>query len=371
MSALITGATGFLGRETVAALLERDPDLRLLCLIRAKDEIAFERRLARLRSGLPEGVRAHLSGVRGDIERPRLGLPDAAYGALCEQVERVVHIAATTNFDHSLEKARRINVGGTEQALLLCRALRARGRSGRLDYVGTAYVAGDRQGLVREEDLDAGQRFRNTYEQSKFEAEILCRRAAAELPVAIYRPSIIVGDSRTGTTRSYKTIYWPMKVLVRFYGLSRPLLPRLVRLPVCPDCPLDIVPVDFVADAVARLFGSAAAAGRCYHLAAGPDAQTIETLVNLACDHFGVAHLRYLDPEGPVRHVGQAARPLLSMLAPRLVKNAGLMLAYAKRNPLFDVTEARRAGLRSPLIDEYFPRLINYAYGNDFGRQGG
>ncbi|MCS6913932.1 MAG: SDR family oxidoreductase [Myxococcales bacterium] len=367
-TALITGATGFLGQEVVRCLLERDRNLQLLCLIRSRDGASLEQRRQKLMRSLPAEAANRVHAIGGDIECPRLGLDDHAYASLLERVDRVVHVAATTRFDHSLPEARRINVGGTMHALELARQLRKAGRLGRLDYVGTAYVAGDRTDLVLEQELDVGQGFRNTYEQSKFEAEKLCRAAQQELPVCILRPSIIVGDSRTGRTTSYKTLYWPMRLLIGFYGLWRPVLPRLVRLPVRPDCVLDVVPVDWVAEAVARLFEDPGAVGRCYHLAAGPDAATIECLVNLACDHFGVARLRYLDPEGPARYLGQAIRPVLEQVAPQLTHNILLMMAYTRRNPRFDVRNARDAGLTPPPVQQYFTRLINFAYSHDFGR---
>lgn len=366
---LITGATGFLGHDVVRSLLHKDPEVRLHCLIRARSDEDLARRRRSVVDGLPAAEAERVEAVRGDIEQPDLGLSPPTYGALAERLDRVVHVAATTNFDHPLEEARRINVGGTEQALRLCRLLRKKGRLGRLDYVGTAYVAGDRTDVAREDELARGQGFRNTYEQSKFEAETLVRQAMAELPIAIHRPSIIVGDSRTGKTKSYKTIYWPMKVLVRFYGMWRGVLPRLIRLPVRPDCPLDIVPVNYVADAIGRLFLQEEAVSRCFHLCAGPATRTAEDLVNLACDHFGVARLRYLDPEsGTARRLGQALTPVLGRTSPRLLKNAQLMLAYATRNPRFDDTQARAAGLVAPPIERYFPLLLNFAYGTDFGR---
>ncbi len=370
MTAFITGATGFLGREVVRSLFQADQDARLVALIRAKDEADLARRRERLVQDLPEHQRERLQALRGDIERPRLGLSEYEHAALVERVDRVLHVAATTNFDHSLEEARRINVGGTESSIKLCQAVRKRGASGRLDYVGTAYVAGDRTDLCMEEELSRGQGFRNTYEQSKFEAETLCRRAREELPVAIHRPSIIVGDSRTGQTTSYKTIYWPMKVLVRFYGMSRAFLPRLVRLPVNPACVLDIVPVNFVAESVTKLYLSPKSVGQCFHLAAGDRAATIGELVAMACDHFGVARLGFIDPEGPLRHVNRAAGPVLSRAAPRLYKNGALMAAYTRRNPRFDTTAAIAAGLSPPTVEEYFPKLLSFAYGTDFGRVG-
>jgi len=367
---LITGATGFLGREVARHLLAAEPELRLIALVRARDEAQLARRRARIVDGLPDEQAGRFEVVRGDLVHPLLGLDSRGYHELVARVDRVVHVAATVAFTHTLDQARRINVGGTEQVLALCRAVRDRGGSGRLDYVGTAYVAGDRQGRATEDELEVGQRFRNTYEQSKCEAERHCRDAMAELPVAIHRPSIIVGDSRTGQTSSYKTIYWPMKLIVRFYGLSRPVLPRIVRLPVAPDCRLDIVPVDWVAAAVVQLFQREDAAGHAFHLAAGDEAATIRALVDAACDHFGVARLRYLDPEGPLRRVARAARPLLVRLAPRVVENGERILEYAIRNPLFDTTHARAFGLAPPRIEEYYLRLIDFAYTRDFGRAG-
>lgn len=368
---LITGATGFLGREVAHQLLAAHPKLSLVALIRARDEPQLAQRRARLVEGLSESESARLAAVRGDIEQPRLGLPEREYQALIERVERVVHVAASVSFDLELEEARRINVGGTEHVLALCHALRERGHVGRLDYVGTAYVAGDRTDVVGEDELEAGQGFRNSYEQSKYEAEQRCRAAAGALPIAIHRPSIIVGDSRTGRTTSYKTIYWPMKLLFRFYGLSRPLLPRLVRLPVRPDCLLDIVPLDFVASAVVSLYGREDAVGRCFHIAAGPDAARIDRLVNLACDHFGVARLGYLDEGGAVSRLSRLARPALLRAWPRLTRNGELILAYTRRNPRFDITRARAFGLEAPSVEAYYLRLLDFAYGTDFGRKAG
>jgi thioester reductase-like protein len=364
---LLTGATGFLGAALVERLLAADPTLELLALVRARDDEDLRRRHARIVEALDPASRPRLTAVRGDVSAPRLGLDQRAYDALAERVDRVVHVAAAVRFDRPFDEARRVNVGGTEEALALCRRIRARGGTGRLDYVGTAYVAGDRTDLVGEEELEAGQGFRNTYERSKFEAEQRCRAARAELPVVIARPSIIVGDSRSGHTSSFKTIYWPMKLLVRFYGRWRAVLPRVVRLPVRPDCLLDLVPVDWVADAVAHLFASEAAAGGCYHLAAGPGAASIERLVNLACDHFEVARLGYLDPAGPVRYLGRGARLILRPTAPGLARNGELIMAYTRRNPRFDITHARAAGLSPPPIEDYYARLLSFAYGTDFG----
>jgi hypothetical protein len=158
-----------------------------------------------------------------------------------------------------------------------------------------------------------------------------------------------------------------MKVLIRFYGLWEALLPRIVRLPVRPDCSLDLVPVDWVASAIADLVRRDDVIGRSLHLASGAEAATIGELVAMTCDHFGVARLKFVSPDGPIRHLGRAARPLLARVAPRLTANAKLMLAYTKQNPRFDTRVARSLGLSPPRIADYFDRLVGFAYERDFG----
>src|SRR6202021_2257459 len=130
-----------------------------------------------------------------------------------------------------------------------------------LAYVGTAYVAGERTGLIRENELAVGQTYRNTYEQTKSESEALVRSRLGSLPGVILRPSIIVGDSKNGVTSSFQMMYWPLKIYAR----------RLWRtVPGFPDAVLDIVPVDFVATSVARLLFDQDAICSTVHLCAGP-----------------------------------------------------------------------------------------------------
>jgi len=171
-------------------------------------------------------------------------LSEPDYARLLSEATRVIHSAATVRFDQPLDEARRINVEGTRNILDFASEAHRAGRLRSLAYVGTAYVAGDRSGLVRETELQAGQGFRNTYERTKFEAETMVRAQLESIPGVILRPSIIVGDSRTGVTSSFKTLYWPLKIYAR----------RLWRtVPGFPDAVVDVVPVDFVAEAVARL----------------------------------------------------------------------------------------------------------------------
>ena len=228
---LLTGATGFVGQELLARLLQRD-DRRVHALVRAEDDRGAAARL-------PEHER--LSAWAADIERPGLGLSARDVDALSERVSTVIHCAASVSFSLGLEESRRVNVEGTGRMADLAERCAARGGLERFSYVSTAYVAGAHRGAFDEDSLDVGQDFRNPYEQSKFEAEGLLRERAAALPLQVLRPSIVVGDSRTGWTSSFNVLYPPLRAFARG---AIPALPARRRSPV------DVVPVDYVADSV-------------------------------------------------------------------------------------------------------------------------
>ena len=280
---LVTGATGFLGVQLVRELLVRQPHATLALLIRDRKEQSGRQRADAI---VPEHERSRIQVYSGDVSQPNCGLEAADWQRLQAETTRVIHSAATVRFDHTLDEARRINVEGTRRMLDFAAGARQL-RS--LAYVGTAYVAGERNGLVREDELDVGQSFRNTYEQTKSEAEALVRSRLGSLPGVILRPSIIVGDSRTGVTSSFKMMYWPLKIYSR----------RLWRtVPGYPDAVLDIVPVDYVAAAVSRLAFDEAALGQAFHLCAGPrGSATIEQVARRAMEYFKVREPRYVDPK--------------------------------------------------------------------------
>jgi len=265
-------------------------------------------------------------------------------------------------FDHTLDEARRVNVEGTRRILDFAAAA-PRLRS--LAYVGTAYVAGERTGLVREDELAVGQNYRNTYEQTKSEAEALVRSRLGSLPGVILRPSIIVGDSRTGVTSSFKMMYWPLKIYAR----------RLWRtVPGYPDAVLDIVPLDFVAAAVARLAFDEAATGSTVHLCAGPrGSATIQQIARRAAEYFNAPEARYVDP----KFFFALVRPLLFMALwgkkRRVLRDGRAYRDYFTMRMQFDTTNAERllspAGLAPPPVLDYLDRLFHYCVASEWGRK--
>jgi nucleoside-diphosphate-sugar epimerase len=296
------------------------------------------------------------------VSQPKCGLDASAYQKLSAETTRVIHSAATVRFDHSLDEARAINVEGTRRVLDFAAGAR---QLKSMAYVGTAYVAGERSDLVLESELALGQRYRNTYEQTKAEAEALVRSRLGSIPGVILRPSIIVGDSRTGATSSFKMMYWPLKIYAR----------RLWRtVPGYPDAVLDIVPVDFVATSVARLAFDEAALGSTVHLCAGPrGSATIQQIARRAAEYFNAPEARYVDP----KLFFAAVRPLLFVSLwgrkRRVLRDGRAYRDYFTMRMQFDTTNADRllgtAGVRPPLVLDYLNRLFEYCVASDWGRK--
>jgi long-chain acyl-CoA synthetase len=261
----VTGGTGFVGKAVLARLIDNPAYNRVYLLIRGKSgQSASERLNKMVFSMFPPGrieyVQNKVVAVDGDLTLPNLGINDLQKQLLIRDVHQVLHVGASTDFGAPLAESRLYNVEGTRYVLDLAVELKSHGVLNRFDYVSTAYVAGRRRGVVTEDSLVRGQQFSNNYEQSKYEAELLVREYCNKLDIAIYRPSIVVGDSNSGYTPHFKVLYWPLMLL------SRGLLPFFA----CnTGAHLDVVPVDYVADGIVNLMSHNFSIGQTYHLTAG------------------------------------------------------------------------------------------------------
>ncbi|MCA9203818.1 MAG: SDR family oxidoreductase, partial [Planctomycetales bacterium] len=266
---LLTGATGLLGRYLMRDLLQRG--VRLAVLARPSKRESARQRIegilqmweSQLGCDLPRPV-----CLEGDICSERLGLDEAAVRWVRNHCPSMLHSAASLSF-HAEPNGEpwRSNVGGTRNMLDLCQAAGIR----QLHYVSTAYVCGLRRGRIMESDLDFGQPFRNDYEKSKLEAETLVRQADFLDCLTVYRPAVIAGDSITGYTNTYHGLYMYLKLMSVLVWNTEPgpdgVRDTPVRLEMTGDEPRNIVPVDWVSEAMCRLFTTPAAHGDTYHLA--------------------------------------------------------------------------------------------------------
>jgi nucleoside-diphosphate-sugar epimerase len=273
---LMTGFPGFLGSALLPRLLTRRDGAQALCLVQPQHLATATERLRAIEAGSPE-IAGRTELVTGDITQAGLAI-DASHHAMLEEVTEVWHLAAVYDLAVAESVARRVNVEGTTRVLEFCRE---RSALQRLQYVSTCYVSGRAGGRFTEDMLDVGQTFNNHYESTKFAAErLVCDAMADGLPATIYRPGIVVGDSRTGETQKYDGPYY----IARF--LRRQPFPVAVLPSVDRQYTTSLVPRDFVIDAMDQLSVLDDSLGRTYALT-DPDPPTNRQVAETFARHLG------------------------------------------------------------------------------------
>jgi thioester reductase-like protein len=282
-----TGFPGFLGSELLPRVLERSPDAEAVCLVQPKFADLARRRAAEIAAAHPH-VAGRIRIVVGDITLPDLGPDDAL--ALAPDVVEIFHLAAVYDLSVGRDFAMRVNVEGTRHMLDFARRCP---RLRRFQYVSTCYVSGRFPGTFTEDHLEEGQRFNNFYEETKYLAEVEVQRAMrGGLPVTIYRPSVVVGDSRTGATQKYDGPYFVIQWLLR--------QPSLAVLPVVGDSTryeFNVVPREYVIGAIDHLSARDDTAGAVFNLA-DPDPLTVDATIDTLAEATGRRVIRVPLPLG-------------------------------------------------------------------------
>ncbi len=367
---LLTGCTGLLGSYLLRDLLlegrpvavlvrddrKRSAGERVVGLIRRWETMLGKR--------LPDPV-----VIPGELLRPGCGIAAADREWIARHCDELVHNAASLSFrgGHRGGEPWATNVAGTRHVLDLVRAAGLR----HVHHVSTAYVCGLRTGTVREDELDVGQAFGNDYERSKAEAEGLvhaaCGGPGGPETATVYRPSIIVGDSRTAWTSTFHGFYAVLRLghtLLARVVLGSTSGPALMRLlGVAAHDTKNFVPVDWVSAAVVRGVVSPAARGRTYHLThpAPVPAIVLARVVQQAVESYSPAAAPG-DPEA--RDEGWFAASLASEL--------DVYRSYMRSDPVFDRGHAAvlAADLPCPVVDEgLLLRMARFAIEHDFGRR--
>lgn len=368
MYTLLTGSTGLVGRYLLRDLLLNEHNLAVVVRParrqRPADRIEeimqhWERELGR---PLPRPV-----VLSGDICEPGFGLSEEDSAWVQTHCGGILHSAAILEF-YGKDRAGepwRTNLNGTQNMIDLCRNLGIRD----IHYVSTAYVAGYSDGLVKEDQLDAGQTFRNDYEESKFLAEQMVRRIDFADHVTVYRPAVIAGDSRTGYTSTYHGIY----LYLRLLALMIPTIPpdangnrhTPIRLEMTGEERRNIIPVEWVSAVMTRLFETPEARGLTFHLAPEKPVSS-GNLVQYCGDYFGTIGMEFCGHNAPESAVGREDNEDQWMFERLYKENMGTYAPYERTDNLFDITSTKRfAGdIPCPEID----RTVVHRY-IDFGNE--
>jgi thioester reductase-like protein/NADP-dependent 3-hydroxy acid dehydrogenase YdfG len=344
MRYVVTGGTGFIGRRIVSHLLATRPDAQVWVLVRRQSLGRFERLAAEW------GERA--KPLVGEL--PELQLTDETLAEL-GQTDHVVHCAAIYDITVGEAEQRAANVEGTRAVIELARRLDAT-----LHHVSSIAVAGDFAGEYTEDDFDVGQQLPTPYHQTKFEAELLVRSTPG-LRYRVYRPAVVVGDSRTGEMDKIDGPYYFFGVLAKLA-----VLPSLTPILLPDTGRTNIVPVDYVVEALVALMHTEGSDGQAFHLTA-PKSIGLRGIYRGVAKAAGLPPLRGSLPRSlaaPVLTVSGRAKVLRNMAATQLGIPAEV-LDLVDLAPTFISEQTRKALQGSgvaevPEFADYAPKLWRY-----------
>jgi len=357
----LTGSTGYIGAHVAAGLLEGHRD-HLNPLVRANDEREAEVRLWRALQLPPNFPRFHqhlqsrITIFRGDLTGDRFGLGEQDYRRLVESTDSVIHCAASLN--RKSEKAcLNVNLRGTLEVIKLAAGARDHHGLRRFSHVSTVAVAGQRSNEVVKEDeaIDWARSDYDPYARTKKFCEHMIRQLLPDVPRTIFRPSIVLGDSRYPQTTQFDMV----RAFVFLAGLP--------VLPFRPTDRIDIVNVDFVADSIVTLHQKPQPDYDTYHLSSGVASQTFRELTNALA---GAQHKR------PPSYMPTLERPF-SGVVERMARRRGnlgfgaslmkVFLPYLVWNTVFDNTRVVREMGRQPTpFSQYSYPLLKFSRDNQF-----
>jgi thioester reductase-like protein len=281
MAIFVTGSSGYLGSYLVAGLLTEHPD-RLNLLVRAKSGQEARQRLwtsLQLHFNFPqflEYLESRVRIFRGDLTAERFGLPDEEYLALADTTDSVIHCAASLN-RKSEKQCLNVNLRGSLEVMQLARRVQSRGGLRRYSHVSTVAVAGKRQNEVVTEDaaIDWSRSDYDPYARTKKFSEHLVNQLLADVPRTIFRPAIVLGDSRRPETTQFDMVQ------------AFDLLSRMPVLPLRPHDRIDIVPANYVGKAIVTIHQKREAMHGIYHLSSGEGSQTYQELTDALAAQSG------------------------------------------------------------------------------------
>ena len=360
----LTGGTGTIGSALVPRLLA-DDDTVLTLLIRARDDAELHTRLAKMLAywQYPSGDNraSRIRPLRGDISLPQFGVGDAGFAQLAGETTHVIHCAASVKLNMEMAQARATAVTPTRTVLELGRRGAQANMLRKIDLVSTVGVWGRTPGHMPERRLPEVTEFHNTYEAAKSEAERVIWTEGDGLPITVHRPSMVVGEARSGRVMHFQVFYHLCEFLsgARTYGV----------MPELGHTRLDTVPVDWVADAIHWCSRHEETAGQIFHLCSGPDEAISLTSLQQHVRRAWQAHGRKLPGLRRVnRRLLERLVPVIGALAGEKARRAlrGLppILAYLAEDQGFANSQTAQtlaaAGFPVPSVDSYLDAVLGY-----------
>jgi len=357
----LTGSTGYIGAHVLANVLTNSPE-RANLLVRARTEQEARERLWRamqIHLDFPQfrdSLDARISFFRGDLTGSKFGLDADDYARLVHSTDSVIHCAASLN-RKSEKSCLNVNLRGTLQVIQLASRANADHGLRRFSHVSTVAVAGVRANEVVEEDtaIDWERSDYDPYARTKKFCEHMGRELLPGVSKLFLRPSIVLGDSRRPETTQFDMV----KAFVFLAGLP--------MLPFRPNDRLDIIPVDYVADAIATLHLKEKPLHEIYHLSSGTDSETFQQLTNALAETQG--------KRGPVFMPGleRPSTQMVNALARRSGKIGGIatllkvFLPYLVWNTVFDNTRVvAELGRKPAPFSKYCYGLLRFSRENNF-----
>lgn len=342
----ITGFPGFIATRLVAGLARAGSYFVLL----VQPPFVDQARLEAVR--LSEATGRDLSDftiVEGDITKPNLGLSVQDSEITRDVVTRVFHLAAVYDLAVPRDIAQEVNVGGTRNVNAFARSLR---RLRHYHHVSTCYVAGKREGRIFETELRHEAGFRNFYEESKYQAEMEVESLKSELPITIHRPAVVCGDSTTGETAKYDGVYYLI-----FYLLQWPSGLSLLNIGNH-EVSLNLVPIDFVVNAMVALAFDEGAIGKTLQLA-DPSPLTTNQLFNAISQSVSGRKSKITAPPSWVQFL------LMLPPSPRITGLPHHAVPYFFIKQTYDSSEAQQLltghNIHCPLFTSYVDTIVEYA----------
>ncbi|MBW2188340.1 MAG: SDR family oxidoreductase [Deltaproteobacteria bacterium] len=353
---LVTGASGFIGKHLLDALVRRGQPIH--CLVRPSS-------VDRFRDLIDErwpSARSQILVLPGDVGSPHCGLSANTIEELGDTVKHMFHLAALYDMTAGLEESQAANVDGTRNACRLAEALGAT-----LHYASSTAVAGDYKGFFREDMFDEGQKHKSPYFRTKFLAEKLVRDEC-QAPYRIYRPGAVIGSSVNGEADKIDGIYYSFKLIQRM----RRMLPSWVPLIGFEGSELHVVPVDYVARAMDAIAHNDEVRSNTFHLT-DPKPHTFGDAMNLICK---AAHAPQFSarvdpkvlkvvPPGLAALLG--AMPAVKTARREFLADIGIpesVLPFVNWRSSFDTRETEAAlapsGIQCPRLEDYAWKIWDY-----------